>query len=119
MNGQASVAQVGELPINGRSGVLAGFVSEQLNANFVMLEHGEAMAAHTNDEVDVVIVVQSGEGVLTIDDELHRITVDSLAIVPRGTSREIVANGRLLYFTIHQRREGLTVQPSPTTKDVR
>ncbi len=100
------VVNIGDLALDGRSGVLWGFASEQQNANFVMLDEGESMLAHRNDEVDVIIVVQSGDGEIVIDGSPHPLAAGSIAVVPRGTVRSIQADRRLLYFTIHQRRDG-------------
>jgi len=104
------VVDVSDLPLDGKSGVIRGFESEQLNANFVMLDDGESMPRHRNDEVDVLIVVKSGAGTVEIDGELHDLSADTIALIPQGTVREVRAHRRLLYYTVHQRRAGLAIR---------
>lgn len=104
------VVDVSNLPISGRSGVIRGFESKQLNANFVMLDDGDSIPRHRNDEVDVLIVVKSGTGTVEIDGELHDLAADTIALIPQGTMREVKAHRRLLYYTVHQRRAGLAIR---------
>ena len=50
-------------------GALWGAETEDLNATLVRWEAGKGVAAHTNDEVDVVMTVLEGSGVVRIDDD--------------------------------------------------
>lgn len=95
------VESLGQVSLNGPSGVLLAATSNDLHANFVVLEAGDTIAAHTNEKVDVLIVVVSGTGELGVDGISHRLEADVLAIVPAGCEREIIATSRLLYHSIH------------------
>lgn len=99
--------QLGNLPLGGAPGVLWGLDSSQLNANLVALGAGECIEGHTNDEVDQLLVVQVGAGVVVIDGVEHRIGTDSLLLIPRGAHRSIRATKQMAYLSIHIRRSGL------------
>jgi quercetin dioxygenase-like cupin family protein len=81
-----------------------------LDVNLVRLDPGDAILGHVNDEVDVVVFVQSGRGQLAIDGTVHDVRADVLALVPRGSHRSVVAGGGgLTYLSIHRRRGPLAV----------
>lgn len=87
-----------------------------LNANLVRLEPGHEIGHHLNGEVDVLVVVLAGDGRVEIDGRWHDLTRGSVALVPRGTARRIVAEGRGLdYLTVHRRRGRLGLGPSGGT----
>jgi quercetin dioxygenase-like cupin family protein len=44
---------------------------EDLQANLVRLDQGGRIAPHRNDEVEVLVVVVSGRGELTLDGQAH------------------------------------------------
>ncbi|MDZ7679822.1 MAG: cupin domain-containing protein [Acidimicrobiales bacterium] len=82
-----------------------------LDANLVRLAPGGEIARHVNADVDVLVFVQSGTGELTIDDDVHPLRGDVLALVPRGAHRSITAGPRgLTYLSIHRRRSPLGIQ---------
>jgi quercetin dioxygenase-like cupin family protein len=88
-----------------------------LNVNLAHLEAGSAVATHTNTEVDVVIVVLSGAGVLSVNGSAHELTEHTLARVPKAADRSLVAGPRgLTYLTVHARRGPLAVSPRPTAR---
>lgn len=107
------VAHLGQTPLAGPSGALWSHVSEQLNVNLVKLDAGDSMGEHVNNEVDVLLVVNSGRGSVTIGGVVHDVGADSVVVVPIGVSRMIVADERLVYFSIHTRRGGPAVGRSP------
>ncbi|MDZ7676122.1 MAG: hypothetical protein U5K30_13770 [Acidimicrobiales bacterium] len=76
-----------------------------LNVNLVRLEPGHEIGEHVNQSADVAIVVIAGSGQLVCGREEHLLVPNTVANVPRGTSRRIVAgeNG-LGYLTVHGRR---------------
>ncbi|MDZ7733213.1 MAG: cupin domain-containing protein [Acidimicrobiia bacterium] len=81
-----------------------------LDANLVRLGGGGAIATHANHEADVLIFVQSGNGELVVDDRVHELRGDAIALVPRGASRELRAGPRgITYLTVHRHRDGLTI----------
>ena len=111
-NGESHAGSVGSINLDGPSGVLWGLDSPQLNANFVMLGEGESMATHVNDDLDVLLIVQAGSGSVVIDGVNHTVAADSVILVPKGSSRSISATRRMLYFSVHQRRERLGLRGS-------
>jgi quercetin dioxygenase-like cupin family protein len=102
----ASLAADGEQP-----GALWRLDGEDLQANLVRLGAGDRIQPHRNDEVDVLVVVVSGRGELTLGDQVHPLAPMGLVHVPKGTVRAIVAvDGPLAYLSVHRRRSaGLQV----------
>src|SRR4029453_2053177 len=69
---------------------------EDLQANLVRLDQGDPIQPHRNDEVDVLVVVVSGRGELTLDGQVHQLAPTVIAHVSKGTVRAIAAvDGRL------------------------
>ena len=87
-----------------------------LDANLVRLDPGQRIAEHGNDEVDVMFVVRSGSGEIAVDGIRHVLGPTSLALVPRGSRRAVVAGSEgIVYLTVHRRRGPLTIgHPRPT-----
>jgi quercetin dioxygenase-like cupin family protein len=82
--------------------------SEQLNINLLRFSTGEGIPPHTNDEVDVLIVIVEGEGALTLGDEERPIRTGEAALIPRGARRGIrCTSDALAYLSCHRRRGGL------------
>lgn len=82
--------------------------SEQLNLNLLRLPTGDAIAEHTNSELDVVLVIFEGSGELTVDGELYSLHPGLAVVVPRGATRAMRCTvGPLVYLTCHRRRAGL------------
>lgn len=105
--GEFLAVNLSQVVLEGPDGVVWGLDSPQLNANLVKLDAGHEMPEHVNAEVDVLIVVQGGEGVVVVDGVEHVVQTDSLLLVPAGVRRTIRATRRLIYFSIHARRGGL------------
>jgi quercetin dioxygenase-like cupin family protein len=84
---------------------------EDLQANLVWLGRGDRIQPHRNDEVEVLVVVVSGRGELTLDGQVHRLAPLVVAHLPKGTVRAIAAvEGPLAYLSVHRRRSaGLQV----------
>jgi quercetin dioxygenase-like cupin family protein len=80
-----------------------------LNANLVHLAPGGAIGSHTNDEVDVLLVGASGQGVVTVDGEQHEFRGGVIVAVPKHHVRSVAARDdhELLYVTVHVARAGL------------
>lgn len=92
----------------GAVGALWSLVTPELNLNVVRFAAGDGVPEHTNDEVDVIGVVLSGEGTVTIDGREERIGAGSLFYAPKGSRRAVRAvEGKLAYLTCHRRRMGL------------
>jgi quercetin dioxygenase-like cupin family protein len=84
---------------------------EDLQANLVWLDRGDRIQPHRNDEVEVLAVVISGRGELTLDGQVHQLAPMVIAHLPKGTVRAIAAvDGPLAYLSVHRRRSaGLRV----------
>jgi quercetin dioxygenase-like cupin family protein len=82
--------------------------SEDLNVNLIVLPAGSEIPVHVNSEVDVFVVGVSGAGHVTIDGEAQTIGAGDALLLPKGSSRSMVAaNDGLAYLTCHRRRDGL------------
>jgi len=95
----------------GDPGALWRLDGEDLRANLVRLGRGDRIAPHRNDEVEVLVVVVSGRGELTLDGQVHRLAPLVVAHLPKGTVRAIEAvEGPVAYLSVHRRRSvGLQV----------
>jgi len=94
-----------------RSGALWRLDGDDLQANLVRLGAGDRIQPHRNDEVEVVVVVISGQGELTLGGQVHPLAPMTLVHLPKGTVRAMVAvDGPLAYLSVHRRRSaGLQV----------
>ena len=113
--GQTLFTNLGEVDTSGPDGVVWGVASPQLNTNLVKLGAGAAINAHTNHEVDVLVIVRSGTGVATIDGVDHPIAAASAVLIPAGAERLVQATTDLIYLSIHQRRSGPTIGRQTTS----
>jgi quercetin dioxygenase-like cupin family protein len=78
---------------------------EDLQANLVRLDQGDRIAPHRNDEVEVLVMVVSGRGELTVDGQVHQLAPMIVASLPKGTVRAVEAvDGPLAYLSVHRRR---------------
>jgi quercetin dioxygenase-like cupin family protein len=81
-----------------------------LNVNLVHLDAGRIVGEHTNDEVDVVIVVMAGRGWLTVDGQNADLKTHVVVNVPRMSRRGVrAADEGLDYLSIHRRRSPLGI----------
>jgi quercetin dioxygenase-like cupin family protein len=88
----------------------------QLDANVVRLAPGGRITAHTEKQLDVLVLVVAGGGVLGAgpDDEPQPLAEGSLVWLPHGAPRGITAGeAGLTYVTVHQRRPGMWIGPRP------
>jgi quercetin dioxygenase-like cupin family protein len=86
----------------------------QLDANVLRLPAGEVVETHTEPDLDVLVVVVSGTGSLESPDGPLALRTGTMAWLPRGSTRRLVAgDGGLGYLTIHRRRPGLQIKPGP------
>lgn len=106
--------QARELALEVVSGVCWSATPLGLNLNLVAWNPGEGVESHVNHAVDVVMVVLEGRGTLTTDGDVHELTAGSVVVVPRGTSRSIKAETRLVYVSVHAARSPL--MPAPAGK---
>ena len=79
-----------------------------LNVNLLSFDAGQGVPEHVNDEVDVLIVVVAGEGILKIDGTTNPLRAGQICVVPRGARRSIHSGGGpFADLTCHRRRGGL------------
>ena len=89
-------------------GPVWGTATEDLNATLLVWRAGEGQPAHVNEGRDVAVVALAGSGTLSVDGTAHVLAAGTLAIVPRGATRSIVAGqDGLRCLTVHRRRGGL------------
>lgn len=109
VEGQSLVADLADVTLAGPSGVVWSLDSPQLNANLVTIRAGDEIGEHVNDEVDVLIVTESGGGEVVVDGVASDVGAASVILIPRGSRRTIRSASGLAYYSIHQRRGGLSV----------
>lgn len=80
-----------------------------LDGNLVHLRPGSAIDPHVNADLDVLLVVWSGRGRLTVDGEVRELERGVATVVPKGAERAIEATDDLRYLSIHRRRDGLGI----------
>ena len=109
-----TVADLGSLsPAGGPGAVWSLPHGGDLDANLVRLRSGDTIDDHVNDDVDVLMFVQSGGGELVVDDTRHPLRSDVLALVPKGSRRRITAGPKgVFYLSVHHRRGPLTITPT-------
>ncbi|HLT18226.1 MAG TPA: hypothetical protein VKZ96_02130 [Thermomicrobiales bacterium] len=87
--------------------------TEDLNVNLIVLRDGEAIEAHRNAEVDVLVVGIDGTGEVVIDGVARRITPDTAIVIPRGAERAMrVLSAPFAYLTCHRQRARLWPAPA-------
>jgi len=112
---EAVVSDLGAVDIAGRAGAVWSLPhGGDLDANLVRLGPDEYIGEHVNDEVDVVVVVQSGRGELIIDGGHHPLGAATIAFIPKGAARRVQAGpSGVTYLSIHRRRPPLAITSSP------
>jgi quercetin dioxygenase-like cupin family protein len=99
------VVDLNAVPALDGSGVVWSAPPGDLNVNLVSLAPGHVIDEHCVDAVDVLVVVLSGDGEITVDDDAHRVTGQQLVMIPAGARRSIRAGEwRLVYLSIHRAR---------------
>lgn len=109
------VVDLGATDTCGRSGVVWSLPhGVDLDANLVHLDPAGTIGSHVNDEVDVLISVVAGRGELVVDDETVELRGDVLAMIPKGSSRQVRAGADgITYLSIHSRRGPLAIGANP------
>ena len=91
-----------------------GMQSDELNATLLDWPPGGGIAAHVNDERDVLIVVLRGSASVSLAGEEHQLAGGELLLAPRGSRRAITAGpDGVRYLSIHRRRDPLVPTPAP------
>ena len=83
----------------------------QLDANLVRLPAGATVEAHTEHDVDVLLLPIAGSGTLHTDAGPIALVTHALTWLPRGSRRSITAGrGGLAYLTVHRARTGMRIK---------
>lgn len=85
----------------------------QLDANVVRLAPGDRVDSHREPDLDVLLLVVRGDGVLGkgAADTPEPLAEGALFWLPHGSTRSITAGGRgLTYLTVHRRRPGMRIR---------
>ncbi|MEU6534118.1 cupin domain-containing protein [Streptomyces sp. NPDC046928] len=87
----------------------------QLDANVVHLPPGRRVDTHVEPDLDVLLLVVTGDGTVTGPDGDGPLTAGALLWLPRGSRRALAAGERgLSYVTVHRRRPGMTIRSRAT-----
>ncbi|MGW1893830.1 hypothetical protein ACWCP6_26790 [Streptomyces sp. NPDC002004] len=82
----------------------------QLDANLIRLPPGASVDPHVEPDLDVVLVVVDGDGYLDGGAAREPLSPGSLAWLPQGSRRGLLAGPEgLAYLTVHRRRPGLRI----------
>lgn len=87
----------------------------QLDANVVHQPAGRRVETHREPDLDVLLLVLSGDGILGVGDEdtPRRLESGMLMWLPHTSTRSITAGqGGLTYLTVHRRRPGMQIRPA-------
>ena len=88
----------------------------QLDANVVHLPADQRVGTHREPDLDVLLLVLAGDGVLGADAEgtSQNLAAGKLMWLPHGSTRSITAgHGGLSYLTVHRRRPGMQIRSAP------
>jgi quercetin dioxygenase-like cupin family protein len=92
------------------AGAIRAITSEDLNVNLVSWPAGGGVGEHVNDERDVLLVVVRGAMTLRVDGVSRDVSVDHAIVVPKGSTRSIVAGADgVRYVSAHRRRAPLDI----------
>lgn len=85
-----------------------------LDANVVALPAGGTIEGHVGPDLDVLLHIVSGGGVLSTDGGDLRLSPGKLVWLPRRSRRAFAAGpDGLSYLSVHVRKPGLGLSPRP------
>jgi quercetin dioxygenase-like cupin family protein len=83
----------------------------QLDANLIHQPRGQRVDTHAEPDLDVLLLVLAGDGVLGTADETIHLTGGTMLWLPRGSSRSLAAGeDGISYLTVHRRRPGMQIR---------
>ena len=84
-----------------------------LEARLVRLTPGHGSGEHVDEDADVLVIVRSGSGELSVDGSRYRIRPDVVALVPRGCRRALAAGvDGLSYLAVRRAADHPTPVPA-------
>ncbi len=93
-------------------GPLWTYVGDDLNANLVVWPAGAGVNEHVNHEVEVLILVVEGSGLVTVAGQEHAVHPGEVFVIPKGMPRTILSQApRFAYLSVHRRRSGMWPAP--------
>lgn len=82
-----------------------------LDANVIVLPAGDEIRSHTGPELDVLIVVLAGSGILETEADAVALEPGGIIWLPARSQRRFVAGDEgLRYFSVHGRKPGLGIR---------
>ncbi|MFB6849053.1 hypothetical protein ACFCXS_29960 [Streptomyces sp. NPDC056373] len=88
----------------------------QLDANLVRVPALGSIDAHAEPDLDVLLLVVSGDGTLGSAAGPRPVEPGSLVWLPHGSVRSVTAGADgLAYVTVHRRRPGMRIQSRSET----
>jgi len=91
-------------------GALWGIETQDLDWTLVAWPEGGGVAEHTNNEVDVLMIVTEGRALIELSGANQELAVGQLLLIRKGTPRRIEAlYGRLVYLNVHKRRKPMAL----------
>lgn len=99
-------------------GALWGVESHDLDCTLVAWPKGGGVDKHTNDEIDVVMIVMEGRALVELPGKDQQLAQGQLLLIRKGTSRRIQAlSDRLVYLNVHKRRKLMSLTGIETFRD--
>ena len=87
----------------------------QLDANLVRLAPKAQVAGHAEPDLDVLLYVVEGSGVLETPQGEQHLKAGSLAWLEHGSTRSLRAGpDGMAYLAVHRRRPGMQIRPAPS-----
>ncbi len=104
----ALLIDLDNLPPNTGGGPQWGHESDDLDLTLLAWTGEEGVAAHTNAEVDVLLIAVAGVGEVRAGDEVFRVLPGQGVLIPKGSERSIRCVGeQFTYLSVHRHRRGL------------
>jgi quercetin dioxygenase-like cupin family protein len=83
----------------------------QLDANLVYLPPGQHVGTHAEPDLDVLLLVVAGDGILGTTGHTLLLTKGTILWLPHGSSRSLAAgDDGMSYLTVHRRRPGMRIR---------
>ncbi len=90
------------------NGPVWGCALDDLNLTLLAWESGGQVAPHVNSELDVVFFGVTGEGEVTINDQIFTLSPGKLLLIAKGSERAVRGlSDKFSYLSVHRRRAGL------------